>query len=103
VAEVASAIFSSNTTLAADADIYVANRGNGTIVRLKQNGSVVAVRKVMVPGIGTVGAGRLNGIAISPDAEHIWVTVSGVLPGHPEGAVVELPIFGGNGDLHREK
>ncbi len=103
VAEVASAIFSSNTTLAGNADIYVANRGNGTIVRIKQDGSVVAVRRVTIPGIGWVGAGRLNGIAISPDAGHIWVTLSGALPGYPEGAVVELPVFGGTDDWHRER
>jgi hypothetical protein len=97
VAEVASSIFSSNTTLAGNADIYVANRGNGTIARLKQDGSVVAVRRVTLPGIGAVGADRLNGIAISPDAEHIWITLSGALPGYPEGALVELPVFGGKG------
>ncbi len=95
VAEVANPGFSSNTTLAGDADIYVANRGNGTIVRLKQNGFVIGVRKVTLPEIGPVGADRLNGIAISPDAQHIWVTVSGSLPGYPEGAVIELPVFGG--------
>jgi hypothetical protein len=93
--EVASPIFSSNTTLAGDADLYVANRGNGTIVRLKQNGTVIAVRRVTVPGIGPLGGDRLNGIAISPDARLIWITVSGKLPGYPEGAVVELPAFGG--------
>jgi hypothetical protein len=101
VAEVASSLFSSNTTLAGNSDIYVANRGNGTIVRLKQDGSVVAVRRVTLPEIGPVGAGRLNGIAISPDAEHLWVTVSGTLPGYPEGAVVELPVFGGTNDERR--
>jgi hypothetical protein len=103
VAEVASSLFSSNTTLAGNSDIYVANRGNGTIVRLKQDGSVVAVRRVSLPRIGPIGAGRLNGIAISPDAEHIWVTVSGTLPGYAEGAVVELPVFGGTNDWHRER
>lgn len=103
VAEVASSLFSSNTTLAGNSDIYVANRGNGTIVRLKQDGSVVAVRRVTLPGIGAIGAGRLNGIAISPDAEHIWVTLTGSLPGYAEGAVVELPVFGGTKDWHRER
>jgi hypothetical protein len=97
VAEIASPLFSSNTTVAGDADLYVANRGNGTIVRLKQNGTVVAVRKVALPGFGALGAGRLNGIAVSPDAGRIWVTVSGKLPGYPEGAVIELPAFGGPG------
>lgn len=97
VAEVASPLFSSNTTLAGASDIYVANRGNGTIVRLSQNGSVVAVRRVTLPGIGPLGAGRVNGIAISPDATRLWVTLSGTLPGYPEGAVAELPVFGATG------
>ncbi|HKQ06406.1 MAG TPA: hypothetical protein VJ464_14825 [Blastocatellia bacterium] len=97
VAEVGSSLFSSNTTIAGGADLYVANRGNGTIVRLKQNGTVVAVRRVVLPGIGPLSANRLNGIAISPDASRIWVTVSGKLPGYPEGAIIELPAFGGAG------
>ncbi len=102
VAEVASAIFSSNTTVAGDADLYVANRGNGTIVRLRQNGEVVAIRRVKLPGFPPLGAGLLNGIAVSPDARHIWVTVSGSLPGYPEGAVIELPAFGGPGGSPRK-
>jgi hypothetical protein len=74
----------------------VANRGNGTIVRLRQDGTVVAVRQVVVPGFGTLGADRLNGIAVSPDATRLWVTVSGALPEfpHADGIVVELPAFG---------
>lgn len=102
VAEVASSIFSSNTTVAGEADLYVANRGNGTIVRIKQNGTVVAIRRVKLAGIPPLGAGRLNGIAVSPDASHIWITVSGNLPGYPEGAVIELPAFGAPGSSPRE-
>src|SRR5262245_11898037 len=97
VSEVANPAFSSNTTLAGDADLYVANRGNGTVARIKQNGTVVAVRRVTLPGGGALGAGRLNGIAVSPDASRIWLTVSGSLPGQPEGAVIELPAFGAAG------
>jgi hypothetical protein len=97
VPEVVSRLFSSNTTLAGRADLYVANRGNGTIVRLRQDGMVVAVRQVEVPGLGALGAGRLNGIAVSPDAQRIYVTISGSLDDSPsmEGAVVELPAFHG--------
>jgi hypothetical protein len=97
VAEIANPAFSSNTTLAGDADLYVINRGNGTIVRVKQDGTVRAVRRVMVPGAGVLGPDRLNGIAVSNDASRIWVTVSGSLPGQPEGAVLELPAFGALG------
>lgn len=96
VPEVANPGFASNTTLAGGADFYVANRGNGTIVRLRQDGIVVAVRQVVVSGLGHLGAGRLNGIAVSPDATLLWVTVSGAVPEYPhaDGIVVELPAFG---------
>jgi hypothetical protein len=97
VVEVANPAFASNTTLAGAAEMYVVNRGNGTVVRLKQDGTVVAIRRVTLPGIGPLGADRLNGIAVSPDAARIWLTVSGSLPGHPEGAVIEMPAFGGPG------
>jgi hypothetical protein len=96
VPEMVSPVFSSNTTLAGGADLYVANRGDGTVVRLSQDGRVLAVRQVQVPGLGPLGAGRLNGIAVSPDGQRIWMTVSGPIPGYPgmEGAVVESPAFG---------
>jgi hypothetical protein len=94
VPEVASLAFSSNTTLAGGSDIYVANRGNGSIVRLRQDGSVVAVRQIELQGTGPLGAGQLNGIAVSPDAQRIWVTISGNVPGIAEGTVLELPAFG---------
>src|SRR5262245_21838603 len=101
VAEIANPAFASNTTLAGDSDMYVANRGNGTVVRVKQDGSVVAVRRITVPGVGPLGADRLNGIAVSPDAARVWLTVSGRLPGHPEGAVIEIPAFGAPGSAPR--
>jgi hypothetical protein len=96
VPEIANPGFASNTTLAGGSDLYVANCGNGTIVRLRQDGTVVAVRQVTVPGLGLLEAGRLNGIAVSPDATRLWVTVSGTLPEFPqaEGMVIELPAFG---------
>jgi len=103
VPEVANPRFASNTTLAAGSDLYVLNRGNGTIVRLRQDGSVVAVRTVDAPGLGAVGPGRLNGIAVSADAQRIWVTVSGTVPDYPnaEGVLLELPAFGAPGSVGR--
>ena len=99
VPEAANPNFSSNTTLAGGSDLFVANRRNGTILRLRQDGSVLAVASVEVPGLGVLGADRLNGIATSPDAQQLWVTVSGPLSdtggsASDEGAVVELPAFG---------
>lgn len=97
VPEIGSSSFSSNTTLAGGSDFYVVNRGDGTIVRLKQDGTVIAIRRVALQGIGPLGADRLNGIAVAPDTLHIWVTVTGGLLGYSEGAVIELPAFGGPG------
>jgi len=71
VPEVAHRGVASHTTLAGGSDLYVANRGNGTIVRLRQDGTVVAVRQVALPGRRVLGADRLSGIAVSPDAQHL--------------------------------
>ena len=87
--------WASNTTLDVQADFYVANRGNNTIVRMSQNGTVVAVRRVQLAGGHPLGALRLNGIAGSSDGTKIWVTVTGPVPGagYLKGAVLELPAF----------
>lgn len=87
--------WASNTTLEAGADFYVANRSDNTIVRMRQDGTVVAVRRVMLSGGRPLGAGRLNGIAVSPDGSKIWVTVTGhpAGQGNLSGAVLELPAF----------
>jgi hypothetical protein len=86
--------WASNTTLEEGSDLYVCNRGNGTIVRLGQDGGVVAVRRVRVQG-RPLGAARLNGIATSADHSRIWVTFVGGLPGRDDrqGGVLELPAF----------
>jgi hypothetical protein len=87
--------FSSNTTLDKNSDFYVANRGNNTIVRMRQDGTVVSVRRVRLPDGRSLGDARLNGIATSPDGTTIWVTVTGRLRGHEQrdGAVLALPTF----------
>jgi uncharacterized integral membrane protein (TIGR00698 family) len=92
VPEVANPAFSSNTTLAGGADLYVANRGAGTIVRLRQDGRIRAIARIRVPGIGVVGAGRLNGIAVSADARKIWVSLTA--SDGDDGSVIEIPAFG---------
>jgi hypothetical protein len=96
IPEVANPAFASNTTMAGNSDMYVANRGNGTIARMRQDGIVVAVRRVVLPGGQEIGPGRLNGIAVSADAQKIWVTVTGVMPDYPNmpGALLELAAFG---------
>ena len=84
--------WASNTTLDDGSDFYVANRGDNTIVRMRQDGTVVAIRRVTVDGI-TLKFVNLNGIATSPDGSTIYVTFTG-----PEfeallSGVLELPAF----------
>jgi len=83
VPETGNPTLASNTTLAGGSDLYVVSRGNGTLMRLRQDGTVLAVRRVSV-GEAVLGAGQLNGIAVSPDAQRLWVTVSGALPGYED-------------------
>ncbi len=87
--------WSSNTTLDVGSDFYVANRGNNSIVRMRQDGTVVSVRRVRLADGRPLGNARLNGIAVSPDGSTIWVTVTGHLLGerNRDGAVLELPAF----------
>jgi hypothetical protein len=82
-----SSTWASNTTLDEDSDFYVANRGNNTIVRMKQDGTVVAVRRVSVGNNAS-----LNGITTSTDGKTIYVTVTG--PGNSKkGGVLALLAF----------
>jgi len=87
--------WSSNTTLDVSADFYVANRGNNTIVRMRQDGTVAGVRRVRLADGRPLGRGRINGIAASPDGCKLWVTITGPTPGLGDnpGAVLELPAF----------
>jgi hypothetical protein len=87
--------WAANTTLDVQADFYVANRGNNTIVRMRQDGTVVAIRRVKLAGGRPLGGLRLNGIAGSSDSTKIWVTVTGPIPGtgYLKNAVLELPAF----------
>jgi hypothetical protein len=89
--------WSSNTTLEENSDFYVVNRGDDTLVRMRQDGTVVATRRVAVDH-RPLGSAHLNGIATSPDHSRVWVTYVGRLPGHrdDEGGVIELPAFAGS-------
>jgi hypothetical protein len=82
--------WASNTTLDDGSDIYVANRGNNTIVRMRQNGSVVGVRRVRIDNLYLDGA-LLNGITTSTDGTTIYVTFTG--PGPNDGGILALPAF----------
>ena len=84
----------SNTTLQPGSDFYVCNRGNNTIVRMRQDGTVVAVRRVRLRQ-QSLGGARLNGLATSTDGSRIWATYVGSLRGgeDQQGGVLELPAF----------
>lgn len=81
VREVASAAFSSNTMLGAGSDIYVLNRGDNSIVRMRQDGEVTARRQL----VANVRGFRVNGLGVSADNETLYVTAT-----TPEGSGVLL-------------
>ena len=88
--DVGSITWASNTTLDDGSDFYVANRGNNTIVRMRQDGSVVAIRRITIDK-GPLDNTSLNGIATSTDGWTIYVTFTG--PGNGQGGVLALPAF----------
>jgi hypothetical protein len=81
--------WASNTTLDDGSDFYVANRGDNTIVRMRQDGTVVGVRRVALDG--PVNNASLNGIAISTDGKTIYVTFT--IPSNIQGGVLALRAF----------
>jgi hypothetical protein len=91
--------WASNTTLDQGSDFYVANAGDNTIVRMGQNGTVVAIRRVMVNGQSLDNV-SLNGIAastVAPDTAPptppttIFATFVDTSTGL--GGVLEMPGF----------
>jgi hypothetical protein len=77
-----------------DSDFYICNRGNNTIVRMRQDGTVVAVREVRARGRALEDA-HLNGMATSSDHSKIWVSYVGKLPNSSDtqGGILELRTF----------
>jgi hypothetical protein len=86
--------WASNSTLDQGSDFYVVNRGNNTIVRMDQNGTAVAVRRVRVDN-GPLHNASLNGIATSTDGKTIYVTFTGPSQNPPpfNGGLLALPAF----------
>ncbi len=103
IPEIANPRFSSHTTLAGNSDLYIANRSDGSIVRITQAGELIARAIVRWPSGEAIGSERLRGIAIAADAQRIWVTIDGEIPGHPglDGAVIEVSGFDGEGSFRR--
>ena len=85
--ETAARNFASNTTLGGGSDLYVLNRGNNTVVRMTQDGAVIAARRVLAP----LPDFRLAGLGVSPDGRTIWLTAT--LPGD-SGAILKMDAFG---------
>lgn len=73
IPEIANPRFASHTTLAGSSDLYVVNRGDGSLLRISQSGAAVARAEIEIPGEGRMGAGRLHSIAVSADAQRIWL------------------------------
>ena len=99
IPEIANPHFSSHTTLAGGSDLFVANRGDGSLLRVNQDGRLLARATIDVPGFGPLGPDRLRAIATSADAQRIWITVGGEVPGFPgrEGALLEVAAFDEHG------
>jgi hypothetical protein len=83
--------WASNSTLDDGSDLYVANRGNNSIVRMRQDGSVVAIRRVMLHGHPLEDV-RLNGITTSTDGTTIYLTFTDD-PRGKRGGVLAIPAF----------
>jgi hypothetical protein len=89
--------WASNTTLDNGSDFYVANQGDNTIVRMRQDGTVVAIRRVTVNGQPLDNV-VLNGIAASADATNAHPLPSTIFatfvdPNSGQGGVLTMPAF----------
>jgi hypothetical protein len=73
IPEIANPRFASHTTLAGGSDLYVVNRGDGSLLRMDQDGRVLARAVVELPGGERLGADRLRAIAVSADAQRLWL------------------------------
>jgi hypothetical protein len=82
--------WASNTTLDDGSDFYVANRGDNTILRMRQDGSVVSISRVALDD-DPLEEARLNGITTSTDGTAIYVTFTG--PSERQGGILALPAF----------
>ena len=79
-------------------DFYVANQGDNTIVRMRQDGTVVGIRQVKVTVNGQpLNNVSLNGIAASTDATDTTppstIFATFVDPNSGQGGVLAMPAF----------
>ncbi|MBW8843960.1 MAG: hypothetical protein JF607_03155 [Burkholderiales bacterium] len=98
VPEIANPRFASHTTLAGGSDLYVVNRGDGSVLRLRQDGTVVARAAVAWPDGRDVGGGRLRAIAVSADAQRLWLIAEREAAGGAvESVLIETSGFDASG------
>ncbi|MEO6280906.1 di-heme oxidoredictase family protein [Roseateles sp.] len=98
VPEIANPRFSSHTTLAGGSDLYVVNRGDGSVLRLKQDGTVVARAAITWPDGQAVGGDRLRSIAVSADAQRLWLIAERRTAGTgADSVLIEVSGFDANG------
>jgi len=103
IPEVANPRFASHTTLAGGSDLYIVNRGDGTLLRMNQAGQVMARARIRVPGMGVLGADQLRGIAVSSDTQRIWLTFGGPVGSYPPGVLIEVSAFDESGPRQESK
>lgn len=94
IPELASPHFASHTTLSGGSDFYIANRGDGSLLRLSQDGKIIARAEIEIAGSGLIGADRLRSIAVSADAQKLWLIVDS---GANNSALLEVAAFDENG------
>lgn len=98
IPEIANPRFASHTTLAGGSDLYVANRGDGSLLRIDQEGQPIARAQIDVPGLGAVGGGRLRALAVAADAQRLWLVAEQTGTGTArESLLIEVPAFDEHG------
>ena len=83
--------WASNSTLDDGSDFYLANRGNNSIVRVHQDGSVVTIRRVMLDDRPLDDA-RLTALPPLWRDDQIYVTFTDDLH-DKRGGVLVMPAF----------
>jgi hypothetical protein len=91
IPELANPRFASHTTLAGGSDLYVVNRGDGSLLRIGQDGQVLARAEIEIAGQGRIGADRLRSIAVSADAQRLFLIAQ--QPGGDDSLMIELSGF----------
>jgi hypothetical protein len=93
--ETANPRFSSHTTLAGGADLLVANRGDGTLLRIGPDGRALARGRILRPDGAALQPGELRSLAVSADGRRIWLMARGA--GRADDELLEVKAFDAEG------